>query len=58
MRQEGKDHNIMSFDNLFQKDRPNKTLPRTADQHWGFTMTDNLKLNFKTQRALRKKGKI
>jgi hypothetical protein len=28
-----------------RKDRPNKTLQRTADQHCDFMMTDNLKLN-------------
>jgi hypothetical protein len=35
----------MSFDDLFRKDRSNKTLQRTADQHCDFTMTDSLKLN-------------
>ena len=35
----------MSFDDLFRRDRPNKTLQRTADQHCDFTMTDNLKLD-------------
>jgi hypothetical protein len=35
----------MSFDDLFRKDRPDKTLRRTAGQHCDFTMTDNLKLN-------------
>jgi hypothetical protein len=34
----------MSFDDLFRKDRPDKTLQPTADQHCDFTMTDDLKL--------------
>jgi hypothetical protein len=35
----------MSFEDLFRKDRPNKTLQRTADQHFDSTMTDSLRLN-------------